>query len=163
MSTTYKFDKYEEDIPLDQRLYKSMIGSFLYLTVSMSDIMLSVCLCARFQASPMELHLKVVKKIIKYVKHTTNFGLWYLKQTHFDLCAYTDSDFAGSKSDGKSTSGACFFLGSCFLSWMCKKQSSISLSTTEAEYILARLRHAQIFWMQLTLINFGLEMKHSPL
>lgn len=78
---------------LDQRIYRSMIGTLLYLTTSQSDIMLRVCLCARVQASSMESHLKVLKKIIKYVKHTTNFGLWLSKQTHFDHSAYTDLDY----------------------------------------------------------------------
>lgn len=85
------------------------------------DIMLSVCLCARFQGSPNESHLKAIKKIIKSVKHTTDFGLWYLKQSHFDLSAYTNSNFVGSESDMRSTTGASFFLGSCLVSWMCNK------------------------------------------
>lgn len=86
-----KLDKDEEGTPvLDQRIYKSMIGSLLYIPTSRPDIMLSVCLCARFQDSSMESNLKVVKKINKHVKHITNFGLWYSKKTHFDLSAYTN-------------------------------------------------------------------------
>lgn len=99
--------------PGDQILCRSMIRSIFYLTTSRLDIMLCICICARFQASTMESHLKAVKKIIKYIKHSTNF-----KQVHFDLSACTDLDFVGSKSDRKNTSGACFFLRSCCVPWM---------------------------------------------
>lgn len=83
--------------------------------------------------------------------------------THFDLSAYTNSDFSISKSDRKNTSGACFFLESCFGSCMCKKQSFITFSTTEAEYISAGLGCALILWMQHTLKDYGLYMNESPL
>ena len=117
--------------------------------------MLSVCLCARYQSNPKESHMHAVKKIVKYIKHTRDYGLWYLKQSHFDLCAYTDANFAGSKCDRKSTSGACYFLGNCLVSWHCKKQNSIALSTAEAEYISAGMGCAQILWMQHTLEDLG--------
>lgn len=131
MSTTCKLEKDVDGILVDQRLYRSMIGSLLYLTSSRPDIILSVCLCARFQPNPMESHLKVVKKIIKCAKQTTNFSFYYPIQSHLDLSVYTNSYFYGSKCDMKSTSGACFFLESCLVSSMCKKQSSIAFSTAE--------------------------------
>lgn len=82
-------------------------------------------------------------------------------QSHFDQCVYTDSDFAGLKSDTKSTWGACFFLRSCFVSCMYKKKSSIALSIDEENYILAGLGCTQILWMQHALKDYGLEMKRS--
>lgn len=89
MSTTWKLNKDEEGTSVDQRLYGSMIGSLFYLMTSRFDIMLSISLCAKFQASTKESHLKMVKKIIKYVKHTTNFGLWYpTVVTLWTLCPY---------------------------------------------------------------------------
>ena len=77
---------------VDQKLYRSMIGSLLYVTASRPDIMFSVCMCARFQASPRESHLKATKRILKYLKHTPNVGLWYPKGAKFELVGYSDSD-----------------------------------------------------------------------
>ena len=88
-----------------------MIGSLLYLTASRPDIMFSTCLCARFQSDPRESHLIVVKHIFRYLKGTPTLGIWYPKDTGFDLVGYKDSDFAGCKIDRKSTSGSCQFLG----------------------------------------------------
>jgi hypothetical protein len=72
----------------DQKLYRSMIGSLLYVTTSRPDVMFSVCMCARFQASPRESHLKATKRILKYLKHTQNVGLWYPKGAKFKLVGY---------------------------------------------------------------------------
>ena len=112
-----------------------MIGSILYLTTSRPDIMFSVCLCARFQACPKESHLSVVKRIFRYLIGIQNLGLWYLRGTSFDLIGFSDTDYAGSKIDRKSTSGTYQFLGHMLVSWSSKKQNSIALSTAEAEYI----------------------------
>jgi hypothetical protein len=88
-----------------------MIGSLLYLCASRPDIMLSVCMCARFQADSKEVHLRVVKRILRYLVHTPKFGLWYPKGSTIDLIGYSDADWAGCKIDRKSTSGTCQFLG----------------------------------------------------
>ncbi|WVZ84651.1 hypothetical protein U9M48_031658 [Paspalum notatum var. saurae] len=122
---------------VDQKLYRSMIGSLLYITASRPDVMFSVCLCARFQASPNEAPLTAVKRILRYLKHTPYIGLWYPKGAQFELIGYSDSDYAGCKIDRKSTSGSCQFLGRSLVSWSSKKQNSVSLSTTKAEYIAA--------------------------
>ncbi|GAV60486.1 hypothetical protein CFOL_v3_04016 [Cephalotus follicularis] len=136
MSTTTKLDKDEQGKPIDKKLYRSMIDSLLYLTASRSDILFSVCLCARFQASPRESHLHAVKRIFKY--------LAYPRNSSFDLHTYSDADFGGYKVDRKSTSGTCQFLGNMLISWFSKKQNSVALSTTEAEYISAGSCYAQI-------------------
>ncbi|XP_050883683.1 secreted RxLR effector protein 161-like [Lathyrus oleraceus] len=135
-SGTY-VDQDESDVSIDIRKYRGMIGSLLYLTTSCPDIMFSVCLCARFQANPKESHLIVVKRIMKYLKGTTNFGLWYPKSSIYNLVGYSDVDHSGSKTDRKSTSGTCHILGNALVSWACKKQACVALSTTEAEYIAA--------------------------
>jgi hypothetical protein len=106
---------------VDQKLYRSMIGSFLYLSASRPDIMLSVCMCARFQANPKECHLVAVKIIFRYLVHTPNLGLWYPKGSTLDLLGYFDSDYAGCKVDRKSTTGTCQFLGRSLVSWSSKK------------------------------------------
>ena len=120
---------------VDPSLYRSMVGSISYLTVSRLDISYSVGVCARYQANPKESHMNVLKKIIKYVKTTVEFGVWYSKDTNDVLAGYSDADRARNANDRKCTSGGCFYVGNNLVSWMSKKQNSISLSTTEAEYI----------------------------
>ncbi|KAH9657240.1 Integrase catalytic domain-containing protein [Citrus sinensis] len=137
MSTTIKLDKYEKGKEVDIKTYRGMMGSLLYLTASSPDIMFSVCLCARFQSCPKESHMLAVKRIFRYLIGTINLGLWYPRGTHIDLTCYSDADFAGYKVDRKSTSGTCHFLGHSLVSWFSKKQNSVALSTTEAEYIAA--------------------------
>jgi hypothetical protein len=107
---------------VDQKVYRSMIGSLLYLCASRPDIMLYVCMCARFQANPKEVHLRIVKRIMGYLVYTPEFGLWYPKGSTFDLIGYSDVDYAGCKIDRKSTSGTCQFLGRSLVSWASKKQ-----------------------------------------
>jgi hypothetical protein len=91
----------------DQKMYRSMIGSLLYVTASRLDVMFSVCMCARFQASPRESHLKATKRILRYLKHTQNIRSWYLKGAKFELIGYSDFDYAGCKVERRSTSGTC--------------------------------------------------------
>jgi hypothetical protein len=122
---------------VDQKADRSMIGSLLYLCASRPDIMLSVCMCARFQSNPKECHLVVVKRILRYLVSTPCFGIWYPKGSTFDLIGYSDFDYAECKVDRKSTSGTCQFLGRSLVSWSSKKQTSIALSTAEAEYVAA--------------------------
>ncbi|GJX82194.1 putative ribonuclease H-like domain-containing protein [Tanacetum coccineum] len=124
-----------EDV--DEHLYRSMIGSLMYLTSSRPDIMFAVCACARFQVNPKVSHLHAVKRIFRYLKGQPKLGLWYPKDSPFDLVAYTDSDYAGASLDRKSTTGGCQFLGCRLISWQCKKQTVVANSTTEAEYIAA--------------------------
>ncbi|KAH9781762.1 Integrase catalytic domain-containing protein [Citrus sinensis] len=148
MSTTTKLNKDEKGKEVDIKMYRDMIGSLLYLTASRADIMFSVCLCARFQSCPKESHLLAVKRIFRYLSGTIDIGLWYPRRTHIDLTCYSDADFAGYKVDRKSTSGTCYILGHSFVSWFSKKQNSVALSTTEAEYIAAGSCCAQALWMK---------------
>jgi len=139
---------------VDQKLYRSMIGSLLYVTASRPDVMFSVCMCARFQASPRECHLEATKRILRYLKHTQNVGLWYPKRANFELIGYSDSDYAGCKVKRKSTSGTCQLMGRSLVSWSSKKQNSVALSTAKAEYISAGSCYAQLLWMKNTLNDF---------
>jgi hypothetical protein len=106
---------------VDQKVYRSIIGSLLYLCASKPDIMLSVCMCARFQAASKDCHLRAVKRIMRYLVLTLNLGLWYPKGSHFELLGYSDADFAGCKVDRKSTSETCQFVGRTLVSWSSKK------------------------------------------
>jgi hypothetical protein len=114
-SGTY-VDQDESGVSIDITKYRGMIGSLLYLMASRPDIMFSVCLCARFQANPKESHLTAVKRIMKYLKGTTNIGLWYPKGSVCKLIGYSDADYAGCKTDRKSTSGTCHILGNALVS-----------------------------------------------
>nr|GEU86971.1 hypothetical protein [Tanacetum cinerariifolium] len=120
---------------VDVHIYRSMIGSLMYLTSSRPDIMFAVCACARFQVTPKVSHLYAVKRIFRYLKGKPHLGLWYPKDSPFDLVAYSDSDYAGASLDRKSTTGGCQFLGSRLISWQCKKQTVLATSSTEAEYV----------------------------
>jgi hypothetical protein len=120
--------------------------------------MLSVCMCARFQADAKEVHLRAMKRIMRYLVYTPKFGLWYPKGSTFDLIGYSDADWAGCKIDRKSTSGTCQFLGRSLVSWASKKQNSVALSTAEAEYIAVGHCCAQLLWMRQTLRAHILEL-----
>nr|GEZ58727.1 ribonuclease H-like domain, reverse transcriptase, RNA-dependent DNA polymerase [Tanacetum cinerariifolium] len=122
---------------VDLYLYRSMIGSFMYLTASRPDIMFVVCAYARHQVTPKECHLHAVKRIFRYLKGHPKLGLWYPKEFPFDLVAYSDSDYGGATQDRKSTIVGCQFLGRRLISWQCKKQTIVATSTTEAEYVAA--------------------------
>ena len=140
-----------------------MIGSLLHVTASRSDVMFSVCMCARFQASPRESHLTATKRILRYLKHTQDVELLYPKGSQFELIGYSDSDYAGCKVDRKSTSGTCQLLGMSLVSWSSKEQNSVALSTTEAKYILAGSCCVQLLWMKLPLSDFSIKFKQVPL
>jgi hypothetical protein len=148
---------------VDQKAYQSMIGSLLYLCASRPDIMLSVCMCARYQSDPKECHLVAVKRMLRYLVSTPCFGIWYPKGSTFDLIGYSDSDYAGCKVDRKSTSGTCQFLGRSLVSWSSKKQTFVALSTTKAEYVAAGHCCAQLLWMRQTLRDFGYNLSKVPL
>ncbi|GMI84085.1 hypothetical protein HRI_002077800 [Hibiscus trionum] len=163
MSSSIKLDKDEGGKCVDSKLYRSMIGSLLYLTASRPDIMFSVCLCARFQASPRESHLVAIKRIFRYLRDTPTLGLWYPKDSSFSLHAFSDADYGGCKIDRKSTSGTCQFLGSMLVSWFSKKQNSVALSTTEAEYISLGSCCAQVLWMKQQLLDYGVKIETIPL
>jgi hypothetical protein len=120
---------------VDQKVYRFVIGSLLYLCASRLDIMFSVCMCAKFQAAPKDCRLRAVKRIMRYLVLTPNLGLWYPRGSYFELVGYSDADYAGCKVDRKSTSGTCQFLRRSLVSWYSKKQNSITLSTAEAEYV----------------------------
>jgi hypothetical protein len=115
---------------------------------------------SQYLVEPRRVHLDDAKHVMRYLKGTLDFGLCYTRDHDFRLSGYTDSDWAGSVSDRKSTSGCCFSLGSAMISWQSRKQSSIALSTTEAEYIAACSASCEAIWLQMLLTDlFDLEME----
>nr|GEU46167.1 uncharacterized mitochondrial protein AtMg00810-like [Tanacetum cinerariifolium] len=142
-----------EDV--DVYIYRSMIGSLMYLTSSRPYIMFAVCLCARLQVTPKASHLHAVKRIFRYLRGKPHLGLWYPKDSPSDLVAYSDSDYAGASLDRKSTTGGCQFLGCRLISWHCKKQTVVATLSTEAEYVAAASCCAQVLWIQNQLLDYG--------
>jgi hypothetical protein len=130
----------EDGDAVDQREYRSMIGSLLYLTATRPNIQFAVGLCPRFQSSPRSSHRTAVQRVFRYLKHTLEFGIWYSASSLLDLVGFSDADFAGCWIDRKSTSGTCHFLGSSLVCWSSRKQSSVAQFTTEAEYVAAACR-----------------------
>ncbi|GJV52651.1 putative ribonuclease H-like domain-containing protein [Tanacetum coccineum] len=128
-------DENAEDV--DVHLYRSMIGSLMYLTSSRPDIMFVVCACARFQVTPKVSHLHAVKRIFRYLKGQPKLGLWYPKDSPFDLEAYTDSDYAGASLDRKSTTGAA--------------------------YVAASHCCGQVLWIQNQLLDYGYNFMNTKI
>ncbi|GJY56912.1 hypothetical protein Tco_0456027 [Tanacetum coccineum] len=147
--------KDEEASDVDVHLYRSMIGSLMYLTASRLDIMFAVCACSRFQVNPKTSYLSAVKRIFRYLKGKPKLGLWYPRVSSFDLKAYSDSYYAGANIDRKSTTGGCQFLGRRLISWQCKKQTIVATSTTEAEYVAAANCCGQVLWIQNQMLDYG--------
>ena len=133
MSTRHKLSKNDDSKEVDQATYRSMIGKIQYVVHTRPDIALVVGMVARFFANPKENHMMVIKRIMRYLKGTEDYGLWYKNGGKFELKAFTDVDWAGSVDDRKRTSGGAFFLGKRLVSWTCKKQNCISQSTIEAK------------------------------
>ncbi|KAK1387454.1 hypothetical protein POM88_015632 [Heracleum sosnowskyi] len=162
-STAVKLGACDNSIKVDVTSYRGMIGSLLYLTASRPDIMYATCLCARFQADPRDLHLVAVKRILRYLKGIPNLGIWYPKDSGFNLIGYTDSDYAGSVVDRKSTYGSCQFLEGRLIFWYNKKQQTVSNSTAEAEYIAVGSCCVQILWIRNQLKDYCFVLDKIPI
>nr|GEU80881.1 hypothetical protein [Tanacetum cinerariifolium] len=146
-------DKKGKDI--DEHLYRSMIGSLMYLTSSRLDIMFALCSCERFQVNPKISHLHAMKRIFRYIRVQPKLGLWYPKDPPFDLVEYTNNDYAGASLDRKSTTGGCQFLGCRLISWKSKKQAVVANSTIEVEDVAALSYRGQLLWIQNQLLDYG--------
>nr|GEX12738.1 retrovirus-related Pol polyprotein from transposon TNT 1-94 [Tanacetum cinerariifolium] len=158
-----KIDLDQNETPIDATKYHSMIGALMYLTSSQPDIVHATCLCARYQAKPTAKHLKEVKRIFCYLRGTANMGLWYTKDSGFELTGFLDADYAGCKDTFKSTSGGAQFLGEKLVSWSSKKQDCTTLSTAEAEYVSLSACCAQVFWMRTPLTDYGFHFNKIPI
>ncbi|GJZ45342.1 hypothetical protein Tco_0592938 [Tanacetum coccineum] len=127
-----KLDEDPLGILVDQTRFRSMVGSLMYLTASIPDLVFVVCMCARYQTSPTKKHLEALKRVFRYLKGTINWGLWYPKDTGVALTAYADADHAGCQDTRRSTSGSAQFLGDKLVIWSSKKHKSTAISTKEA-------------------------------
>ncbi|GJR23808.1 hypothetical protein Tco_0972335 [Tanacetum coccineum] len=163
MATKPKLDADLSGEPVDQTDYHSKIRPLMYLTSSRPDIVQAVCYCARYQARPTEKYLKDVKRIFRYLRGTINMGLWYPKDSGFELTPFSDADHAGCIDTRKSTSGGIQFLGDKLVSWMSKKQDCTAMSSAEAEYVALSASCAQVMWMRTQLQDYGFNYNKIPL
>jgi hypothetical protein len=131
-----KLSKQDEGPTMDSTLYKSLVGSLLYLTKTRLDIMYAANFVSRFMEYPKDSHWKIEKMILRYVVGTLNFGLWYI-----------DNDFEGNLDGWKNTSWYAFHLGTNMISWASNKQPIVSISSVEAEYVAATSASCQAVWL----------------
>ncbi|GJT45142.1 retrovirus-related pol polyprotein from transposon TNT 1-94 [Tanacetum coccineum] len=145
METSKPLLKHAEAENVDAHLYRSMIGSLMYLTTSRPDIMFAFCACTRFQVTHKVSHLHVVKWIFRYLKGQPKLGLWYPRDSPFDLEAFSDSDYAGASLDRKSTTGV------------------VAKSTTEAEYVAAANCCGRVLWIQNQMLDYGFNFMNTKI
>lgn len=143
-----KIGRDEDGVKVDPTQYKQMVGSLMYLTATRPDLMFAVSLVSRFMSSPTQLHLAAVKRIMRYLKGTLEYGIWYKRGEESELIAYTDSDYAGDIDDCKSTLGYVFLMSGGAVAWSSRKQPLVTLSSTEAEYVAAATCACQAIWMR---------------
>ncbi|WVZ97310.1 LOW QUALITY PROTEIN: hypothetical protein U9M48_042858 [Paspalum notatum var. saurae] len=159
MSTNTALDADEDG----EAEFRGMNGSLLVLDGDQAGHSVRGTPRARYQASPRTSHRQAVKRIFRYPKFTSELGLWYSSGSSLSLRGFSDADHAGCQIDRKSTSGTCQLLGTSLVSWSSRKQASVSLSTTEAEYIAVASCCSQLLWMKATLSDFGLRFGKIPL
>nr|GEW37435.1 retrovirus-related Pol polyprotein from transposon TNT 1-94 [Tanacetum cinerariifolium] len=165
MSTPMTKEKLDADLQgtlTDQMTYRRMIGGPMYLIANRIEIDFATFICARYQARPTVKHLKEVKRIFRYLRQSYNIGLWYLKDSGFELIAYLDADHSGCKDDCKSTSGGLQFLSEKLVSWSSKKQDCTAMSTAEVEYVSLSTCCAQVIWMRTLLLDYGYKYNKIP-
>lgn len=161
MNQKEKLSKEDGADKVDEGYYRSMIGCLMYLTATRPDILFAVSLLSRFMHCASETHLVAARRILRYVKGTVDYGVKYESCQNFKLCGFSDSDWAGSIDDMKSTSGYCFSIGSGVFSWCTKKQETVAQSTAEAEFIAAATAVNQILWLKKILCDLHLQQNHK--
>ncbi|KAI5353004.1 hypothetical protein L3X38_005896 [Prunus dulcis] len=152
-----KLSKEDGSEQADEKVYRQIVGSLLYLTATRPDIMFAASLLARYMHGPTKKHMGTAKRVLRYIQGTLDFGIAYEKGKEAMLVGYCDSDWSGCEDDMRSTSGYAFHLGSGVFSWASVKQSSVALSTAEAEYVSAAEATAQAVWLRFVLSDFGEE------
>ena len=154
-----KLSRYSENEEVDASVYRSLVGCLRYLTCTRPDIAYGVGLVSRYMEETKITHWKAIKRILHYIKGTLSHGLFYCCTNEFDLVGYSDSDWCGDVDDRKSTSGFVFFNGSTTFTWLLKKQLIVTLSTCEAEYIVASSCVCHAIWLRKLLkeMNFNQE------
>lgn len=154
-----KLSKEGAGAEVNPTVFKQLVGSLRYLTVTRPDIIFSVNLVSRFMERPTEQHLLAAKRILRYIQGTSSFGIQYKREGEDRLVGYADSDYAGDIDDRKSTSGYVFMLSGGAVSWASKKQPIVTLSTTEAEFVAAAYGACQAIWLKNVFEEIGVEQE----
>ncbi|XP_042962597.1 uncharacterized mitochondrial protein AtMg00810-like [Carya illinoinensis] len=148
MELNIKLRKEEGDLLVDPSLYRKLVGSLVYLTITRLDISFAVQQVSQFLQTPRHLHLAAVHRIIRYVQGTSARGLFFPAGNSPRLVAYSDADWAGCADTHHSITGWCVFLGDALVSWKSKKQDRVSKSSTESEYRAMSLACSKIIWLR---------------
>ncbi len=145
--------------PVNSSTYQSMVGSLLYAAMATRpDIAQAVSVVSKFNANPNAAHLMAVKRILRYLKGTLNLALKYERSDSGTLIGYSDADWAGDQDDRRSTTGNVFLLGGGAVSWLSKKQSTVALSTAEAEYVALSQAAQECVWFRRLLSDLGMDV-----
>jgi hypothetical protein len=155
LEVNVKYHRDDGDILPDPLLYRQLVGSLNYLTITRPDISFAVQQVSQFMHSPRHLHLAAVRRIIRYLKGTSHRGLFFPTGIAPKLCAYSDADWAGCPDTRRSVTGWCMFLGSSLISWKSKKQARVSKSSTESEYRAMSAACSEIIWLRGLLAELG--------
>ncbi|XP_074322920.1 secreted RxLR effector protein 161-like [Apium graveolens] len=162
MEPKTQLSKDEQGREVDSTVYKSYVGGLRYLVHTRPDIAFSVGLVSRYMERPTTLHMNTVKRILRYIKGTVDYGLVYAKGTgNYLLSGYSDSDLAGNIKDRKSTSGVVFYLNESLITWVSQKQCCVALSSCEAEFMAATVAASQGVWLS-NLLSQITNQKHRP-
>ena len=164
MEINVKYSREEGELLSDPTLYRKLVGSLIYLTITRPDISYAVHIVSKFMQCPRHFHLSAVKRIIRYILGTPSRGLFFPATSSLELQAYSDADWAGCPDTRKSITGWCTFLGNALISWKCKKQNRVSKSSTEAEYRAMSAACSEIIWLRGLLAELGFSQAHpTPL
>ncbi|KAK9734004.1 hypothetical protein RND81_04G107600 [Saponaria officinalis] len=163
MNVNEKLQRNDGTEHADGRLYRSLVGGLNYLTHTRPDIAYSVSVVSRHMHNPTKQHLGATKWILRYVAGTLKYGIWYAKVPDLHLFGFTDSDWAGCLDDRKNTSGSVFSLRSGAITWSSKKQETVALSPSEAEYAAATAAARQALWLQKVLADFDIKQSDATL
>jgi histone deacetylase 1/2 len=147
----------------DPHLYRSIVGGLQYATVTRPDIAFSVNKVCQFMHRPLAVHWVAVKRILRYLAGTIDHGM-LIKKSEFplDLVGFCDADWASDPDDRRSTSGYCIFYGGNLILWKSKKQTTVSRSSTEAEFRSLAELVAEIIWVQSLLFELCVSLKRAP-
>ena len=161
MEPYLKLNKEEGELLKDERRFRQLVGSLIYLTTTRPEIAFPVSIISQFMQSPRTPHLDAAKRILRYVKYSLDYGLLYKRSSDFMLRGYTDADWAGDTNDRRSTSSYCFSTGSAMISWCSKKQSTVALSSTEAEYMAATIATQECIWLKRLIGDIYCEVDYA--
>jgi Reverse transcriptase (RNA-dependent DNA polymerase) len=162
MQSGLQLSKFDGAPISDPLLYRSIVGMLQYATITRPDLTFAVNKVSQFFSQPSDIHWQAVKHILRFIAGTLSLGLHFTKATDLHLQAFCDADWAGCPDDRRSTTGFAIFLGSNLGSWSSKKQSTVSRSSTEAEYRAMAVATAELMWLQTLLTELGITCTHLP-